>query len=79
MRYVTAMICGVVGAALAARFLAGWVASWVSTSFVYESPDGQSDVEQMTFLGVLIVGMAIGWTIGWMLGAPLARRRQVDD
>ena len=76
MRYVMAMVFGVAGAAAAAKFLAGWVASWVSTSFVYESPDGQSDVEQMTFLGVLIVGMAVGWTIGWMLGAPFGRRKR---
>ena len=74
MRYVLAMICGVLGAAATAYLLAGTVASWVSTQFVYESPDGQSDVEQATFIAVLIVGMAIGWTIGWMSGASFARR-----
>ena len=75
MRYVMAMVFGVAGAAVAARLFAGWVAAWVSTSFTYESPDGQADVEQMTFLGVLIIGMAVGWTIGWMFGAPFARKR----
>ncbi|MEM9357444.1 MAG: hypothetical protein AAGB04_14645 [Pseudomonadota bacterium] len=75
MRYVLAMIFGVAGAAIAAWLFAGWIASWVSTSFTYESPDGQADVEQMTFLAVLIVGMAIGWTVGWMFGAPFARKR----
>ena len=75
MRYVMAMIFGVLGAAAAAWLAAGTLASWVSTNFTYESPDGQSDVEQMTFLGVMIIGMAIGWTIGWMFGAPFARKR----
>ena len=50
MRYVMAMVFGVAGAAVAAKLFAGWVAAWVSTSFTYESPDGQADVEQMTFL-----------------------------
>lgn len=75
MRYVIAMICGVIGAAIAAKFLAGMLASWVSTQFTYQSPDGQSDVEQMTFLGVMIVALAIGWLIGWMLGASYGRKR----
>lgn len=75
MRYVMAMIFGVVGAAAAAKFGAGMIASWVSTQFTYQSPDGQSDVEQLTFLGVMIVGLLIGWTIGWMIGGPMSRRR----
>ena len=74
MRYVLAMVFGVLGAAATAYLFAGIVASWVSTQFVYESPDGQSDVEQATFVAVLIVGMAIGWTIGWMAGGSYARR-----
>lgn len=78
MRYVIAMICGALSAAVAAVFVSGPVASWLSRSFTYESPDGQSDVEQMAFLGVIIVAMAIGWAIGWALGAPFARRERLD-
>ncbi len=75
MRYVMAMVFGIAGAAAAAWLFAGHLAGWVSRQFTYQSPDGQSDVEQMTFLAILIGGMAIGWTIGWMFGAPYARRR----
>jgi len=78
MRYVLAMLCGTISAAIAATFVSSPVASWLSTQFIYESPDGQNDVEQMAFLGVLIVAMAIGWAIGWAIGAPYARRERLD-
>ncbi len=74
MRYVLAMIGALVAAAVAARFVGGVAATWVSTKFTYDSPDGQSDVEQMTFLGVMAGGLVIGWLIGWALGAPFVRR-----
>ncbi|MGI9520897.1 MAG: hypothetical protein ACR2PG_04530 [Hyphomicrobiaceae bacterium] len=74
MRYVLAMIGAVLVAAAAARFIGGIAATWVSTKFTYDSPDGQSDVEQMTFLGVLVAGLVVGWLIGWALGAPFVRR-----
>lgn len=78
MRYVLAMICGAISAALAATFVSGPVASWLSRSFTYQSPDGQNDVEQMAFLGVMIVAMALGWAIGWALGSPYAKRERLD-
>lgn len=78
MRYVIAMLCGTVLAALAATFLSGPVASWLSRSFVYNSPDGQNNVEQMAFLGIMITAMAIGWAIGWAIGAPYAQRKRLD-
>ncbi len=78
MRYVLAMIFGLAGAALAAKFLSGPIASWFSMQFTYTSPDGQSDVEQSAFLGIMVIGMAVGWTIGWMLGSPFARRKRLD-
>lgn len=78
MRYVLAMLCGVICAALAATFLSGPLAGWLSTQFIYESPDGQNDVEQMAFLGIMIVSMAIGWAIGWAIGTPYARRERLD-
>ncbi len=78
MRYVLAMICGVVCAAIAATFISGPLASWVSTSFTYSSPDGQNDAEQLVFLGVMIGAMAIGWAIGWAIGTPYAKRERLD-
>ena len=76
MRYVLAMLFGVAGAAVAARFVASHVAPWVVHQFSYTSPDGEASVEQMAFLGVLAGGLVIGWAIGWMLGAPLGKRRR---
>lgn len=78
MRYVLAMLCGTISAAIAATFISAPVAGWLSTQFIYESPDGQNDVEQMAFLGILIVAMAIGWAIGWAIGTPFARRERLD-
>ncbi len=78
MRYVIAMICGAVSAAAAAAFVSAPVAAWVSRSFTYQSPDGQNDVEQMTFLGIMIVALAIGWAIGWAIGRPFAKRERLD-
>ena len=78
MRYVLAMIFGTVSAAIAATFVSGPIARWVSQSFVYQSPDGQNDVEQMVFLAIMIVAMAIGWAIGWGIGTPYAKRKRLD-
>jgi predicted acyltransferase len=78
LRYVLAMLCGTISAAIAATFISGPVAGWLSKRFIYESPDGQNDVEQMAFLGIMIVAMAIGWAIGWAIGSPYARRERLD-
>jgi elongation factor P hydroxylase len=72
------MICGTVSAAIAATFISGPVARWISQSFVYQSPDGQNDVEQLVFLTIMIVAMAIGWAIGWAIGSPYAKRERLD-
>lgn len=78
MRYIIAMICGAISAAVAATFISGPIARWVSQSYTYQSPDGQNDVEQMVFLGIMIVAMAIGWAIGWAIGSPYAKRERLD-
>jgi len=78
MRYVIAMLCGTVAAAIAATFISGPVSKWVSTSFTYTSPDGQNGVEQSAFLGIMIGAMAIGWAIGWAIGSPFAKRERFD-
>ena len=78
MRYVIAMLCSAASAALAALFISGPVAGWLSRSFTYQSPDGQNDVEQMAFLGTMIVAMAIGWAIGWALGRSFGHRQRLD-
>ncbi len=78
MRYIIAMLCGTISAGLAATFLSGPLAGWLSRRFTYESPDGQNDVEQFAFLGIMIVAMAIGWAIGWAIGTPYAHRERLD-
>ena len=37
MRYVLAMLCGAISAAIAATFLSGPLAGWLSTQFGYMS------------------------------------------
>jgi len=74
MRYIMAMVFGLAGAALAAWLLANRLSGWVSRQFTYASPDGQANVEQLTFLAILLIGLALGWSIGWAIGSPLARR-----
>ena len=78
MRYIIAMLCGAISAAIAATFVSGPMSKWVSTSFTYSSPDGQNDVEQFVFLGIMIGAMAIGWAIGWAIGSPYGKRERLD-
>ena len=78
MRYVVAMVLGTASAIAAAVFVSGPVASWLSRSFTYTSPDGQNAVEQGVFIAIMAVAMAIGWGIGWALGRPFAKRERVD-
>ena len=74
MRYVVAMICGLIGAVVAGRFVAVQMAPWVSRQFSYTSPDGAANVEQWSFVGVLIGGLILGWVVGWLAARPLGRR-----
>lgn len=75
MRYLLAMVCALGGAALAGRFVAIEFAPWAARQFSYTSPDGSANVEQWSFIGVLLAGLVIGWAIGWMLGTPFSQRR----
>ena len=78
MRYVLAMLFGTVSAIVTAIFVSGLVASLVSRSFSYGSPDEQSTVEQIVFIATMAIGMGLGWAIGWALGAPFAKRQRLD-
>ncbi len=74
MRYVVAMICSLLGAGLAARFLGVSVAPWVARQFSYDSPDASALVETTAFLGILATGLIVGWLLGWLAAYPLGRR-----
>ncbi len=76
MRYLFATIFGLVGAGLAARFLAPWVAPLVTGMQSYESPDGEAFVEQLTFIGVMLGALLVGWIIGLMVGRSLERHEK---
>ena len=78
MRYLLAMLLGTASAVLAAIFVAGPVASWLSRSMTYSSPDGQNAVEQGVFILTMAIAMAIGWGVGWALGRPFAKRARLD-
>ncbi len=78
MRYLLAMLLGTASVVLAAIFVAGPVASWLSRSMTYSSPDGQNAVEQGVFILTMAIAMAIGWGVGWALGRPFAKRARLD-
>jgi hypothetical protein len=78
VRYLLAMLLGTASAVLAAIFVAGPVASWLSRSMTYSSPDGQNAVEQGVFISTMVIAMALGWGVGWALGRPFAKRARLD-
>ncbi|MFM1815845.1 MAG: hypothetical protein RLZ98_2540 [Pseudomonadota bacterium] len=73
MRYLFALVFGLAGAALAARFLAPWAAPAITGGFTYESPDGEAFVEQASFIGVMLIALLLGWLIGLLLGRALEK------
>jgi len=76
MRYFLAMLCGVVGAGLAAKFVAIEFAPWFSRQFSYDSPLAAESADQWAFIAVLVGGLIIGWAVGWMLGYPFRTRKR---
>jgi fructose-specific phosphotransferase system IIC component len=75
MRYLVAMVFGILGAALAMYFLSGPVADWAALQIKYESSDEAENMNQLAFMVVNLLGLVVGWTIGWAVGGPLSARR----
>jgi phosphate/sulfate permease len=75
MRYFIAIVCALVGAAIAFSFFSGPVSDWIITQQKFDSSDDVENLNQMTFMLVNLAGLIIGWTIGWALGGPVQKRQ----
>lgn len=71
MRYLVAILFGLIGAVMAFKLLADPIATWASLQFKFESSDDADNLNQMAALAVMLGGLIVGWTIGWALGGPL--------
>jgi len=69
MRYVVAMVCALIGAAIAAVFLGSSVADWVVAHQSFDSSDDAENLHMLTFIGTIAGGLIIGWLAGWVIGA----------
>ena len=77
MRYVYAMIGGIIVALLATLFVSVPVANWVVNQYEFDSPDTVADLHSAVFMGSNLVALLFGWTIGWIAGGRLVRRAPV--
>jgi vancomycin permeability regulator SanA len=73
MRYLIAMVCAVVAAALATIFLSPRLASMMVDQFTFSSPDEVGNLEDGVFMAANFVALLIGWWLGWMIGGRLAK------
>jgi vancomycin permeability regulator SanA len=73
MRYLIAMACAVVAAALATIFLSPRLASMMVDQFTFSSPDEVGNLEDGVFMAANFIALLIGWWLGWMIGGRLAK------
>jgi hypothetical protein len=73
MRYLIAMVCAVVAAALATIFLSPRLASMMVDQFTFSSPDEVGNLEDGVFMAANFIALLIGWWLGWMIGGRLAK------
>ena len=73
MRYLIAMVCAVVVAALATIFLSPRLASMMVDQFTFTSPDEVGNLEDGVFMAANFVALLIGWWLGWMIGGRLTK------
>jgi|SoiMetStandDraft_5_1073268.scaffolds.fasta_scaffold26638_2 vancomycin permeability regulator SanA len=69
MRYLIAMVCAVVVAALATIFLSPRLAAMVVDRFTFTSPDEVGNLEDGVFMAANFLALLMGWWLGWVLGA----------
>ena len=73
MRYLIAMACAVVVAALATIFISPRLASMMVNQFTFTSPDEVGNLEDGVFMAANFIALLIGWWLGWMIGGRLAK------
>jgi fucose permease len=75
MRYVIAMVCAVIGAALAAVFVSSEVANWVVLHQSFDSPDDADSLHMAVYMASNVAGLILGWVVGWaIVGAANSAR-----
>jgi hypothetical protein len=67
MRYVIAMVCAIIVAALAIVFLSSHVADWVVSHRSFESSDDAENLHMLTFIATNVVALLVGWLVGWTI------------
>lgn len=75
LRYVLAMLFAIAAATLTAMLISPAVSGFAVNQFSFDSPDQVSNLEDIVFMLVNIVGLGIGWTIGWALGAAGSKKK----
>ncbi len=73
MRYLMAMACAVVVAALATIFVSPRLASMMVDQFTFNSPDEVSNLEDGVFMAANFMALLIGWWLGWTIGGRLLK------
>ena len=73
MRYLIAMACAVVVAALATIFVSPRLASMMVDQFTFSSPDEVGNLEDGVFMAANFIALLIGWWLGWTIGGRLAK------
>ena len=73
MRYLVAMACAIVVAALATIFVSPRLASLMVDQFTFTSPDEVGNLEDGVFMGANVIALLLGWWLGWMIGGRLTK------
>lgn len=76
MRYLIAMVCAIVVAALATIFLSPRLAAIAVDQFTFTSPDEVGNLEDGVFMAANFLALLMGWWLGWVLGARLVKPRE---
>jgi vancomycin permeability regulator SanA len=69
MRFLIAMVCAVIAAALATFYAAMPIASWAVRQFTFDSPDTVATLHAAVFMLVNLTALVAGFVIGWAAGA----------
>ena len=78
MRYVIAIVLGIVGALVATIFFSSGIATAVVNSRTFDNPDDVASLHSLVFMVCNVGGLALGWTIGWAIGGALEKEEEKD-
>lgn len=78
MRYLIAIISGIVVALGVTIYVSSPIASWVVRQFAFDSPDSVADLHALVFMAVNVAGLVVGWIIGWAIGGTFERDSPVE-